>query len=565
MLGLVMVGMICWWKEGIPSPFPLFPPLHATISPLFASILYKIYLYMHLNKKIMRRFITFLTCLIVLSCCGIEGDHYLDSASTPYYDYDSMNRESYREFEENDFLSPYEHPLSTFAVDVDVASYANVRRMINQGGLPPKDAVRIEEMVNYFSYAYPQPEGSDPVRISTEIGFSPWNSQNRLLKIGLKAKEIPAENLPFSNFVFLIDASGSMLGHGRLDLVKASLKLLLNNLRDKDRVAIVAYAGAAGEVLPSTPANDKQKILDALYALSAGGSTAGGAGIQLAYKIAEKNFIPNGNNRVILCTDGDFNVGISSNGDLEKLIAERRKTGIFLSVLGYGMGNYKDDKLQTLAQAGNGNHAYIDNLQEANRVLVNEFGSTMYAVAKDVKLQIEFNPALVQAYRLVGYETRLLNDEDFDDDDVDAGEMGAGHTVTAFYEIVPAGVNSNVFDAENVDPKKYQRPADSETDIVATNNLLHIRLRYKPIDSDVSKKIEQFVVDNGGGTVSDDFRFASSVVMMGMLLRDSKYKVEATYDKAIEAANRGLGNDPLGYRREFVRIAEAAKGITKVE
>ncbi|HCC52987.1 MAG TPA: hypothetical protein DEQ30_13855, partial [Porphyromonadaceae bacterium] len=403
----------------------------------------------------------------VTSCNTDSGSMMSADAMSPEYggmmpDYDALNEESYKEFEENRFLSPYEYPLSTFSVDVDAASYSNIRRFINKGELPPVDAVRIEEMINYFSYEYVQPDGTDPVRISTEVGVCPWNSQNRLVMIGLKAKEIPTDELPLSNFVFLIDASGSMYGPGRLGLVKSSLKLLLNNLRDEDRVAIVAYAGAAGEILPSTSAKDRQKIIEALDALTAGGSTAGGAGIQLAYKIAQENFIKGGNNRVILCTDGDFNVGVSSNKGLEELIAEQRKTGIFLSVLGYGMGNYKDDKMQTLAQAGNGNHAYIDNLQEANRVLVGEFGSTMYAVAKDVKLQIEFNPAKVQAYRLIGYETRLLDVEDFNDDTVDAGEMGAGHTVTAFYEIVPAGISSNVYKSGNVDPLKYQKPKDSE-------------------------------------------------------------------------------------------------------
>jgi Ca-activated chloride channel family protein len=485
----------------------------------------------------------------------------LSNPITP--DYDALNRESYREFDENEFLSPYEYPLSTFSIDVDAASYSNIRRMINNGELPPKDAVRIEEMVNYFSYEYLQPDGFDPVRISTEVGVSPWNHQNRLVKIGLKAKEIPTENLPASNFVFLIDVSGSMYGPGRLGLVKSSLKLLLDNLRDEDRVAIVVYAGAAGEALPSTSAKDKQKIIEALDGLTAGGSTAGGAGIKLAYKIAKANYIKGGNNRVILCTDGDFNVGVSTNEGLEELITEQRKTGIYLSILGYGMGNYKDDKMQTLAQAGNGNHAYIDNLQEANRVLVNEFGATMYAVAKDVKLQIEFNPAKVQAYRLIGYETRLLNNEDFNDDTVDAGEMGAGHTVTAFYEIIPVGVNSDVFTLGNIDPLKYQKPQDSEMDISNSSDLLHVKLRYKPIDSDVSNKIGRFVADDGTDNVSQDFRFASSVVMMGLLLRDSKYKADATYDKLIEQANRGLNNDDLGYRREFIRIAETAKGLAK--
>lgn len=517
----------------------------------------------------MKKTIYLFSCLVVIlfatSCSTTDGGPLSmnNKYESMYPDYDALNQESYKEFEENNFLSPYEFPLSTFSIDVDVASYSNIRRYINKGVLPPVDAIRIEEMINYFTYEYPKPAGGDLVRISTETGMCPWNNQNRLVKIGLKAKEIPADELPLSNFVFLIDASGSMYGPGRLGLVKSSLKLLLNNLRDNDRVAIVAYAGAAGEVLPSTSAKDRQKIMEALDGLTAGGSTAGGDGIQLAYKIAKDNFIKGGNNRVILCTDGDFNVGVSSNKGLEELITEERKSGVFLSVLGYGMGNYKDDKMQTLAQAGNGNHAYIDNLQEANRVLVNEFGSTMYAVAKDVKLQIEFNPAKVQAYRLIGYETRLLNNEDFNDDTVDAGEMGAGHTVTAFYEIVPVGVNSNVYMPGDVDPLKYQKPVDSETDLINSPDMLLVKLRYKPIDSEVSNKLEQSVTDNNTDNVSQDFRFASSVAMMGLLLRDSKYKADATYDKLIEQANQGMNNDDLGYRREFVRIAETAKGMSK--
>ena len=508
-----------------------------------------------------------ITAFFVATSCG-NGDYIASEAGYNNYapmspDYDALNEESYREFAENKFLSPYEHPLSTFSIDVDAAAYSNIRRIINNGSLPDINAVRIEEMINYFSYEYQQPEGVDPVRISTEVGSCPWNSQNRLVKIGLKAKEIPTEDLPVSNFVFLIDVSGSMEGPGRLPLVKSSLKLLVNNLRDEDRVAIVVYAGAAGLVLPSTSGDDKQKIFDALESLSAGGSTAGGEGIRLAYEVAKENFIKDGNNRVILCSDGDFNVGVTKNSDLENLIKEQRKTGIYLSILGYGMGNYKDDKMQTLAQAGNGNHAYIDDLQEANRVLVNEFGSTMYAVAKDVKLQIEFNPSKVQAYRLIGYETRLLNNEDFNDDTVDAGEMGAGHTVTAFYEIVPVGVKSNVYTPGNIDPLKYQKPKDSEVDIINSNDMLFVKLRYKPIDSDVSSKVEMAVVDNGGDNVSQDFRFASSVSMMGLLLRHSDFKADASYDKVIEQANMGLNNDGLGYRREFIRLAEAAKGLSK--
>ena len=518
----------------------------------------------------MKKIIISLCCLTVIflatSCSDNNYDvsfSYPMESSPMFPDFNSLDNESYKMFEENKFLSPYEHPLSTFSIDVDAASYSNIRRIVNTGQLPQVDAVRIEEMVNYFSYEYPQPEGKDPVRISTEVGACPWNDQNRLVKIGLKAKEIPSENLPMSNFVFLIDVSGSMEGPGRLPLVKSSLKLLINNLRDEDKVAIVVYAGSAGEVLPSTPAKDKQKIIEAMDALSAGGSTAGGAGILLAYKIAQDNYIKDGNNRVILCTDGDFNVGVSNIRSLEELITEQRKTGVFLSVLGYGMGNYKDDKMQTLAQAGNGNHAYIDNLQEANRVLVNEFGSTMYAVAKDVKLQIEFNPTKVQAYRLIGYETRLLENEDFNNDSIDAGEMGAGHTVTAFYEIVPVGVNSNVYNPVNVDPLKYQRPKESETEIINSPEMMLVKLRYKQIDSNVSDKVEMPVIDDGGDNVSQDFRFAASVSMMGLLLRDSKYKADASYDKLIELANQGLNNDDLGYRREFIRIAETVKGLSR--
>lgn len=474
------------------------------------------------------------------------------------------NNEEYSQFTENKFRLATEEPLSTFSVDVDAASYSNLRRYINRGELPNKDAIRIEELINYFSYNYPEPSGSDPVRITTEVGNCPWNNQHRLVRIGLKAKSIADNKLPASNFVFLIDVSGSMWGATRLDLVKSSLKLLVNNLREKDRVAIVVYAGAAGEVLPSTSGADKQKIKESLDNLTAGGSTAGGAGIKLAYQIARKNFIKDGNNRVILCTDGDFNVGVSSNKGLESLIEEERKSGVFLSILGYGMGNYKDSKMQTLAQAGNGNHAYIDNLQEANKVLVNEFGSTMYTVAKDVKLQIEFNPRKVQAYRLVGYETRLLNKEDFNDDTKDAGEMGAGHTVTAFYEVIPVGVSSNF--TGSVDPLKYQdndkkpiidqvKPSNSLPD------LLTVKLRYKHPNSNTSKKIEIPLLDDKSNNVSNDFKFAASVAMYGQVLKNSQYKGEGTFEKAISLAKSAYGEDQQGYRREFVRLMEASKGL----
>ena len=469
--------------------------------------------------------------------------------------------EEYNHVSENSFLSAKETPLSTFSVDVDAASYSNMRRFINQGQLPPKDAIRTEELVNYFSYDYAKPTGVDPVRITTEVGVCPWNEKHRLVRIGLKAKEIPTANLPESNLVFLIDVSGSMFGPTRLDLVKSSLKLLVNNLREKDKVAIVVYAGSAGEKLPSTSGSDKQKIREALDELQAGGSTAGGEGIRLAYKIARKNFIKGGNNRVILCTDGDFNVGVSSKEGLESLIEEERKSGVFLTVLGYGMGNYKDNKMQALAEKGNGNHAYIDNIQEANKVLVNEFGGTISTVAKDVKLQIEFNPAQVEAYRLIGYESRLLNKEDFNDDAKDAGEMGAGHVVTAFYEVVPVGVKSDY--AGKVDDLKYQKVDDKKQRVYTNSDeLLTVKLRYKQPDKDVSKKIELVVKDEKKNQVSPDFHFASAVAMYGQLLSDSDFKADASYEKVVALAKKGLNNDERGYRREFIRLVEAASGLT---
>ncbi len=477
--------------------------------------------------------------------------------------YTREQNEEYGSFVENRFKSAANDPLSTFSIDVDAASYSNMRRFINQGVMPEKDAIRTEELVNYFSYNYEKPTGKDPVKIATEVGECPWNKQHRLVRIGLKAREIASENLLASNLVFLIDVSGSMDGPTRLDLVKSSLKLLVNNLRNRDRVAIVVYAGSAGEVLPSTSGCNKQKIRESLDGLMAGGSTAGGEGIKLAYNIAKKNFIKGGNNRIILCTDGDFNVGVSSTEDLENLIVQERKSGVFLTVLGYGMGNYKDKKMQVLAEKGNGNHAYIDNLQEANKVLVSEFGGTIYTVAKDVKLQIEFNPAKVQSYRLIGYESRLLNKEDFNDDTKDAGEMGAGHTVTALYEVVPVGVSGTV--SGGVDNLKYQTTKKREMLTVNSYypDLLTVKLRYKLPNENRSSKIEVPVIDNGGNNVSNDFRFMASVAMFGQLLRNSEFKGNASYSKVIAMAKTGLENDDMGYRREFVRLAETVKGLNK--
>ena len=487
---------------------------------------------------------------------------YVAVCPTAMYDMDTrMNTEEYDRIQENGFKSVSDAPLSTFSIDVDAASYSNMRRFINRGELPPADAIRTEELVNYFSYDYPKPTGNDPVKITVEAGTCTWNTAHRLVRIGLKAKEIPTEQLPASNLVFLIDISGSMWGANRLDLVKSSLKLLVNNLRNKDKVAIVTYAGSAGVKLEATSGGDKQKIREAIDELTAGGSTAGGAGIHLAYQIAKKNFISDGNNRIILCSDGDFNVGVSSAEGLEQLIEKERKSGVHLTVLGYGMGNYKDKKIQVLAEKGNGNHAYIDNLQEANRVLVGEFGATLHTVAKDVKLQVEFNPSQVQAYRLIGYESRLLKDEDFNNDAKDAGDMGAGHTVTAFYEVIPAGVKNEY--VGKVDDLKYQKKEKMTLKPTGSDELLTVKLRYKAPDKDVSRKMELPFVDNKGDSVSSDFRFASAVAMFGQLLRDSDFKGTADYDKVIKLAKQGVNNDERGYRREFIRLVEAAKGLEK--
>lgn len=487
---------------------------------------------------------------------------YVAVCPTAMYDMDArMNTEEYGRIQENGFKSVADTPLSTFSIDVDPASYSNMRRFINRGELPPADAIRTEELVNYFSYDYLKPTGNDPVKITVEAGTCTWNTAHRLVRIGLKAKEIPTGQLPASNLVFLIDVSGSMWGANRLDLVKSSLKLLVNNLRNKDKVAIVTYAGSAGVKLEATSGGDKQKIREAIDELTASGSTAGGAGIHLAYQIAKKNFISDGNNRIILCSDGDFNVGVSSAEGLEQLIEKERKSGVHLTVLGYGMGNYKDKKIQVLAEKGNGNHAYIDNLQEANRVLVGEFGATLHTVAKDVKLQVEFNPSQVQAYRLIGYESRLLKDEDFNNDAKDAGDMGAGHTVTAFYEVIPAGVKNEY--VGKVDDLKYQKKEKMTLKPTGSDELLTVKLRYKAPDKDVSRKMELPFVDNKGDSVSSDFRFASAVAMFGQLLRDSEFKGTADYDKVIKLAKQGLNNDERGYRREFIRLVEAAKGLEK--
>jgi Ca-activated chloride channel family protein len=464
------------------------------------------------------------------------------------------NTEEYGRFDENDFLAVADNPLSTFSVDVDRAAYSNVRRFLRDGQRPPHDAVRIEEMVNYFTYDYPNPAGTQPFSVTTEVAGCPWNEKHRLLLVGLQGRRVKTADLPPNNLVFLIDVSGSMMEPDKLPLVKQGLELLVNQLRPQDRVAIVVYAGNAGLVLPSTPGSDKGAILAAIQALEAGGSTAGGAGIKLAYEVAKENFFDHGNNRVILATDGDFNVGASSDGELEQLIESRRGDGIFLTVLGFGTGNIKDSKMELLADKGNGNYAYVDTLSEARKVLVQEMGATLFTIAKDVKLQIEFNPANVAAYRLIGYENRLLRKEDFNNDAKDAGDIGAGHSVTALYELVLPGTDTVT---ASVDPLKYQ----SAQSTARSADLLTLKLRYKEPDSDTSKLSTYVVDDNYGGIASDNLRFASAVAELGMLLRDSKHKGDATYDRVRELARKSLGRDSEGYRRDFLGMIDDAQKV----
>ena len=471
------------------------------------------------------------------------------------------NTESYSSIAENGFHSAKNDPLSTFSIDVDAASYSNVRRFINNGTLPPPDAVRIEEMINYFDYHYQQPKSTDPVNIVTEIANAPWNTTHKLVQIGLQGKVIPTDNLPACNLVFLIDVSGSMYAQNKLPLLVSSFKMLTDQLRAKDKVAIVVYAGNSGLVLPATSGDKKTIIKDALDKLVAGGSTAGGEGIELAYKVATENFVKSGNNRVILATDGDFNVGASSDYAMEKLIETKRKTGIFLTVLGFGMGNYKDSKMETLADKGNGNYAYIDNINEARKTLISQFGGTLFTIAKDVKLQVEFNPARVSAYRLIGYENRLLNKEDFNDDKKDAGELGSGHTVTALYEIIPVGVKDSFSDS--VDDLKYQKPGKSISP--DHGELLTVKLRYKDPDGDKSKLLSKAVLDNplSFNNTSDNFRFATAVAEFGMLLCQSKFKQNASYDDVISLAENAKSIDKEGYRSEFVSLVKAARIMAK--
>ena len=466
----------------------------------------------------------------------------------------NSNTESYANLEENGFKSVTLNPLSTFSVDVDGASYSNIRRYINGGSLPPIHAVRVEEMINYFDYNYKIPK-KKPFSINTELSYAPWNENHLLLHVGLKGKTIDMKDVPYSNIIFLLDVSGSMNSPNKLPLVKSSLKLLLEKLRPEDRVAIVVYAGNSGLVLPSTSCSEKEEILKALDNLKAGGSTAGGAGLKLAYKVAQENFITDGNNRIVLATDGDFNVGQSSNGDMLRLIENHRDKGIGISVLGFGMGNYKDDKMEIIANKGNGNYAYIDNLLEAKKVLVNEFGGTFFTIAQDVKFQLEFNPAEVEKYRLIGYENRLLNEEDFKDDTKDAGEIGAGHTVTALYEIIPKAP------AKKLDQNLKYQDVTLNDYAKKSKDLITLKLRYKQPGASKSKLIEQEVkaIPSVLNSTSSNFRFSAAVAGFGMLLRNSEYKGNITWDKVTLLAKLARGEDELGYRGEFVRLVNSAK------
>ena len=463
--------------------------------------------------------------------------------------------ESYEQIQENPFKRCQLAPLSTFSIDVDKAAYSNVRRMINNGQKIPKNAVKIEEMVNYFDYDYPQPTDEHPFSIHSEVIKTPWHEQTKLVKIGLQGKTYENAALPASNLTFLIDVSGSMNSTNKLHLLKKAFKLLVNQLREKDRVSIVVYAGAAGVVLKPTSGNNKEQILAALNNLQAGGSTAGGAGIELAYKLAEKNFKKNGNNRVILATDGDFNVGASSDSAMKDLIEDKRKSGVFLSVLGFGYGNYKDSKLETLADKGNGNHAYIDNMQEAQKVFGKEFGGTLYTIAKDVKIQVEFNPKKVAGYRLIGYENRLLADEDFADDTKDAGELGSGHTVTALYEVIPVGIDSEYL--KSVSNLKY---STSEISNAYKDELFTVKFRYKKPDESTSIEMLHVQADQEESP-SDDINFAAAVALFGMELRDSQYSNQATFEDIIDLANQGRGEDKNGYRAEFIRLVQSYQNI----
>jgi len=484
----------------------------------------------------------------------------MDSPNEPNPD-PKLNTSEYNKIEDNPFKDARKEALSTFSIDVDNASYSQVRQSIEGGQMPVKDVVRIEEMINYFDYDYPQPKGEHPFTINTEVASCPWNSQNKLVHIGLQGKNLDYRNLKPSNLVFLIDISGSMEDANKLPLVKKSLSILLDELSEKDKISIVVYAGSEGLALPATPANQKDKIMEALDNLKAGGGTAGGKGITLAYKVAEENLIKGGNNRIILCSDGDFNVGVSSTSELVRMVEEKRKLDIYLTICGFGMGNYKDGKLEDVAKNANGNYFYIDNMQEAKKVFATEMRANMFTIAKDVKIQVEFNPKWVQAYRLIGYENRIMANEDFNNDKKDAGELGAGHTVTALYEIIPVGVKSE-FTAKT-DNLKYQESKLSNQS--QSDELMTVKFRYKPIKQEQSVLITHPIANEKKSweSSSDNFRFSASVASFGMLLRDSPYKGKSSYEQVLELARNSQGKDTEGYRSEFIRLVETSRTVNQ--
>lgn len=473
-----------------------------------------------------------------------------------------VNRENYQHFDDNPVKVVTEQPVSTFSIDVDTGAYANVRRMINNGHLPREDAVRVEELINYFSYDYPLPTNNEAFSVSTELSEAPWNQHARLLHIGIKGKDITADKLPPANLVFLVDVSGSMRAANKLGLLKQSLKLLTKKMRSQDRISMVVYAGASGVVLEPTAGNDRFKITQALDGLNAGGSTNGASGIRLAYDLAQQNFMKDGINRVILATDGDFNVGTVNFEALKDLVEDRRKSGISLTTLGFGAGNYNDHLMEQLADSGNGNYAYIDTLNEAQKVLVDEMSSTLKTIAKDVKIQIEFNPSIVKEYRLIGYENRQLRREDFNNDKVDAGEIGAGHTVTALYELILNGSDEN-----RIDNLRYgeSKPVAKEH----SNELAFLRLRYKQPDAHNSRLIENPITmpqkNQRLAQTSDRYRFSAAVAGFGQLLRGAKYTENFDYDDVLELARNARGKDNFGYRGEFIKLVNLAQSLATPE
>jgi Ca-activated chloride channel family protein len=470
-----------------------------------------------------------------------------------------FNTENYSPIQETEFSQARTTPLSTFSIDVDTASYSNTRRFLTEGTRPPADSVRVEELINYFSYDYPAPRGAVPFSVSTEVSDCPWNPEARLVHIGLQGKTLSNENVPARNLVFLLDVSGSMSSPDKLPLLKRGMSLLTQTLRPQDKVSIAVYAGASGLVLPPTSGSNQARIMEALDRLEAGGSTNGGAGIELAYEVATRGFVKGGINRVILATDGDFNVGTTSEGDLQRLIEKKRKTGVFLTVLGFGSGNLKDSTMETLADKGNGNYAYIDSIAEARKALVREAGSTLVTIAKDVKLQVEFNPALVESYRLVGYENRKLADRDFNDDTKDAGEIGAGHTVTALYEVISTNRGAR---PASVDPLKYQKSREL-AGAASSGELLTLKIRYKAPNSETSRLLSEIVRDDGRplSSASETFRFSAAVAEFGLLLRQSKFAEKASLAQVRSLAGSALGSDPHGTRHEFITLVEKARSL----